>query len=49
MLQNILFSFYWCNKTYKKSCFLIEKCYIIWRNRAFARIFATVKNKKAIP
>ena len=49
MLQNILFSFYQCNKTYKKSCFLAEKCYIIWQKRAFARIFATVKNKKAIP
>lgn len=49
MLQNILFSFYSCNKTYKKSCFLIEKCYIVWLSRAFACIFAAVKNKKVIP
>ena len=49
MLQSI--SFLICNTdtTYKKPCFSAEKCYIIWLNRAFASIFAAVKNKKAIP
>lgn len=49
MLQNISFLICLCDKTYKKSCFSAEKCYIIWLNRAFACIFAAVKNKKAIP
>ena len=49
MLQNISFLICLCNKTHKKPCFLAEKCYIIWLNRAFASIFAAVKNKKAIP
>ena len=48
MLQNISFLICLCDKTYKKPCFSAEKCYIIWLNRAFACIFAAVKNKKAI-
>ena len=38
-----------CGKTYKKTCFLSEKCYIIWRKEDFPCIFAAVKNKKTIP
>ena len=48
MLQNISFLICLCDKTYKKPCLSAEKCYIIWLNRAFACIFAAVKNKKAI-
>lgn len=49
MLLNNHFTGFLCAKTYKKSCFLVYFCYIVWKKRLFNRIFANVKNKKVAP